>query len=319
MSLANLKVFNEYTYAFLQEKIAQEIALFNTATNGGLVLRSAKHQGDYSDEASYKRIAGLVRRRDAYGAGAVGAVDINMLLKTSVKIAAGTPPVNVDPGWWDWIARNPEEAAVLFAQQLAEDTLADMVNTAIKAIVAALTNVGATVVYDGTAGKATLNALNSGAALFGDRAGDIKVWLMHSKPLFDIYDAALTNANVLFSFGTVKVVQDGLGRPFVVSDAPDLAYTSSGAKYHTIGLSSNAAVVEQNPDYHQNIDERNGFENITRTLQAQWSYNLGLKGFAWDKDNGGHSPTNSAIGTGTNWDQVAANIKDISGVLVNSQ
>lgn len=319
MSLTNLQVFNQYAYSTMLELLAQNIALFNAATKGGLVLRSAANQGDYTDMAAYKRISGLVRRRDAYGSGSVSAVDINHLLATSVKVAAGTPPVNIDPHFWQWIQRSPDEAGVIIGQQLAEDTMGDMVNTAIKALVAAITNVGSAVLYDGTAATLSLGALNSGAAKFGDRAQDLQCWLMHSKPLFDLFGAALTNANVLFNFGTVKVMQDGFGRPFVVSDAADLTYTSSGTKYHTLGLANGAAVVEQNNDFLENVQTINGDENIKRTYQAQWTYNLGLKGFAWDKTSGGHSPSNSALGTGTNWDQYAASIKDTSGVLVNSQ
>lgn len=319
MSLTNLQVFNQYAYTTMLERITQMIQLFNTATRGALVLRAGTNQGDYSDETFYSRISGLIRRRDAYGSGDVAAVDLTMLLATSVKVASGTPPVNIDPHWWQWIQRSPDEAGVVLGLQLAEDTLADMVNTAIKSLIAALTNVGATVVYDGTAGNISLAKLNTSQALFGDRMQDIGVWIMHSKPVVDIYGSALTNTEQLFQFGNVQVRQDGFGRPFVVTDAPDLPYTSSGQKYHTLGLVPGAAIVERNNDYTENIETKNGKENITRTFQAQWTYNLGLKGFAWDKTNGSYSPTNAALGTGTNWDKVATSVKDLPGVLVNTQ
>lgn len=318
MSLANLKVFNQYVYTTFQELFSYNLQLFNAATNGALQLRSAANQGDYSEATLYARIAGLVRRRNAYATGAVAAVDINMLLATSVKIAAGTPPVNIDPHFWQWILRSPDEAGVVIGRQLAEDTLADELAMAIKALVAALTTVGATVVHDGTAAVLSLGVLNSGSALHGDRAGDIVTWIMHSKVWHDMIAGALTNTAQLFTFGTVKVMQDGLGRPFVVTDQPDLPYVSTGTKYHTLGLVSGAALVEQNPDYIENMETKNGFDNITRTWQAQWSYNLALKGFAWDKTSGGPSPSTAAIATGTNWDVYASSIKDLPGVIVNS-
>lgn len=319
MSLANLKVFNQYAYTTFLELLAYNVNLFNAATRGALALRSASNQGDYSDATLYSRISGLVRRRNAYGTGAVSAVDLNMLQATSVKVAAGTPPVNIDPHFWSWIQRSPDEAGVVIGKQLAEDSLADQVSMSVKALVAALTNTGATVVSDGTAANLGLGALNTGAALFGDRAQDILCWVMHSKPWHDMIAAALTNTSQLFVFGTVKVMQDGLGRPFIVTDQPDLPYTSSGQKYHTLGLVSGATLVEQNPDYLENIETRNGDENITRTWQAQWTYNLALKGYAWDKSNGGHSPSTAALATGTNWDAYATSIKDLPGILVNSQ
>lgn len=318
MSLANLKVFNQYTYTTFLELLNHNIQLFNAATKGGLILRGGNNQGDFSESALYSRIVGLVRRRDAYATGAVAAKDLAMLQSTSVKVAAGTPPVNITPHWWQWIMRSPDEAGVVLGKQLAEETLSDMLAVAIKAHVAALTNVGATVVHDGTAGNASLAKLVAGAALYGDRSQDIACWVIHSKPMTDLWQGNLTNAVNLFTFGTVKIVTDGFGRPFVITDQPDLAYVSTGTKYHTLGLTPGAVLIEQNPDYIENIETKNGDENITRTWQAQWSYNVGLKGFAWDKANGGKSPTNAALAIGTNWDRFATETKDLAGVIVNT-
>lgn len=318
MSLANLKIFNQYAYTMFLELLNHNIQLFNAATQGGLVLRGGNNQGDYSDVALYSRISGLIRRRDAYGSGAVTAKDLAMLQQTSVKVAAGTPPVNIDPHWWQWIQRSPDEAGIVLGKQMAEDTLADMLAVAIKTFVAALTNVGATVVYDGTAGNLTLAKCVTGSALFGDRSQDIACWVLHSKPIFDLWGATLANAAQLFHFGTVKIMTDGFGRPFIITDQPDLIYTSSGTKYHSLGLSAGAVLIEQNPDYIDNIETKNGDENITRTWQAQWTYNVGVKGFQWDKTNGGHSPSNAALATGTNWDRYATEVKDLAGVVVNS-
>ncbi len=318
MSLSTLKVFNRYVYLAATELIAQNIALFNDATRGAFVLRGAANQGDYSDEASYAFLSGLVRRRNAYGSGAVSEKELSMLLNTSVKIAAGTPPVRIDPNQWKWIQRSPAEAGVVIGKQLGEQTFADMLNTAIKAFVAATLNVGATVVYDGTAGNLSLGVMNTTASLFGDRSQAIAAWLMHSKSWHDMVGAAITNSNNLFVFGNIRVTTDGLGRPLIVTDAPDLTYTSSGTKYRTLGLVSGAAIVEQNADYTENVETNNGDENIIRTFQAEWSYNLGLKGYAWDKSNGGASPSNAALGTGTNWDKFATSVKDLAGVMVQT-
>lgn len=320
MSLTNLQVFNQFTRTTALELLAQQIALFNAASGGTIVLRGSANKGDFSDETFYQRIVGLVRRRDAYGSGAVTAKSLVELLKSSVKVAAGTPPVNIDPGWWNWIGENPEIAGAQYGKQLGEEMLADMLNTAIKAYVAAVSNVGASVVYDGTAGKPTLNVLNRGAQLFGDRSSAIAAWIMHSTSWHDLVDAALTNTAQLFQFGTVSIQRDALGRPYIVTDAPDLFdATPTPDNYRILGLTQGAIVVEQNPDYTENIETKNGTENITRTIQSEWSYNLGLKGYTWDKDNGGASPTNAALGTGSNWDKVATSHKDTAGVLVKVQ
>lgn len=319
MALSDLAVFSEYAYSTMTEMQDQQIGLFNAATRGGLVLQSGNHQGDYSDEAMWAKISGLVRRRNAYGSGTVAEKVLEHLTETSVKVAAGTPPVRIDPGMMKWIQRSPEEAGVVVGKQMAEDSIADMLNTAVLVYAAAIGQV-ANVVYDHSAtGVMSLVALNKGAAKFGDRAGAIVAWVMHSKSAFDIYGEALTNANRLFVFGNVRVIEDGFGRPLVVTDSPNLITAGTPDTYAALGLTPGAVLVSQNGDYTDNVETKNGDENIIRTYQAEWSYNVGIQGFAWDKTNGGKSPTNTALGTATNWDRYATSDKDLAGVLVKAQ
>lgn len=323
MALSDLAVFSEYAYSTMTEMQDQQIGLFNGATRGGLVLQSGNHQGDYSDEAMWAKISGLVRRRNAYGSGAVAEKVLEHLTETSVKVAAGTPPVRIDPGMMKWIQRSPEEAGVVVGKQMAEDSIADMLNAAVMCYAAAVGQV-ANVVYDhsGT-GTMSLIALNKGAAKFGDRAGALVAWVMHSKSAFDIYGEALTNATRLFVFGNVRVIEDGFGRPLVVTDSPNLVLPDAGGvgvdHYQALGLTPGAVLVSQNGDFTDNVETKNGDENIIRTYQAEWSYNVGVQGFAWDKTNGGKSPTNAALGTATNWDRYATSDKDLAGVLVKAQ
>lgn len=320
MALSDLAVFSEYAYSTLTEMQDQQIGLFNAATRGGIVLQSGSHQGDYSDEAMWAKISGLVRRRNAYGSGAVAEKNLEHLQDTSVKVAAGTLPVRIDPGMMKWIQRSPEEAGVVVGKQMAEDSVADMLNTAILVYAAAIGQV-ANVVYDHSAtGTMSLVALNKGAAKFGDRASAIVAWIMHSKSAFDIYGEALTNANRLFVFGNVRVIEDGFGRPLVVTDSANLINTAPTPDvYMALGLTPGAVLVSQNGDFTDNVETKNGDENIIRTYQAEWSYNVGLQGFAWDKTNGGKSPTNASLGTATNWDRYATSDKDLAGVLVKAQ
>lgn len=334
--LDNLLVFSEWAQTTRTEVLRQQIGLFNEASNGAIVLRPKANEGDFSDETYWKEIANLARRRNIQGSATLTPVELAQLSDTAVKIAAGSFPVNLPPAMFTWIGKNPEEGGAVVGKQLAEASLQDMLNTGLIAARAALGSI-AGVYYDGAAGNLTLNALNRGAQKRGDRAGDIAVWIGHSKPMHDLYDAALTNANNLFSFGTVNIVQDGFGRRYIMSDSPSL-YVAGGIDdgdgssgdgdaggstpidaYYTLGLVPGAILVEDNGDFTDNWDTRNGGENIARTYQAEWTYNLGLKGFAWDKTNGGRSPSNAALSTATNWDRTTAENKNLGGVLVRSR
>lgn len=320
MALSDLAVFSEYVYSSLSEVIAQQVELFNAASGGAIVLRQAANEGDYSDIALWAKVAGLVRRRNAYGSGAVASKELEHLLDTMVKVAAGTPPVNMPPSMFTWIQRNQEEGGAVIGQQLAGDMLGDMLNTAIMAYVAALSG-EADVTHDYSAtGTLSLPVLNTGASKFGDRANDLRAWVLHSKSMFDMFGAALANTEALFNFGTVNVRQDGFGRPFVITDSSALVNTTPNPDvYRTLGLVTGGIIVEANNDFDDNIETSNGDENIQRTYQAEWTYNLGIKGYSWDKTSGGKSPNDAALATANNWDRYATSHKDTAGVIVLSQ
>lgn len=325
-TLSQLQVFNRYLYLSMTEVIDQQIELFNAASAGTITLQSSNHQGDYNDAAFWQLISGLVKRRNSRGSGAVAQKDLEQLLDTSVKVAAGTPPVSIPPGRMTWIQRNPEEQGTVYGQQLAKAMMQDMLNTAITGVYAALSQVttggvtGNGVVYDGTADTMTPTALVQGQKLFGDRGSAIKAWIMHSKVINDLWIDNLTNTERLFKYESVSINADPFGRLFIVTDSDSLiATTPTPDEYHTLGLVPGAVYVGQNNDFDSNIETSNGDENILRTIQSEWTYNLGVKGFAWDKANGGASPTDAAIGTSTNWDQNVTSLKDVAGVIVDTQ
>lgn len=321
MALSNLAVFQEYAQTSMTETQDQAVDKFNGAVRGGIILTSKAHEGDFSTTSIWAKLQGLVRRRNAYGSGSVAALTLTQLLDTSVKVAAGTPPINIDPGMMKWIQKSPEEAGVVIGKQMAEDSVADMLNTAILVYVSAVGNI-AEVNYDGTAATAKLESLNSGVSKFGDRSQDIVAWLMHSKSAFDIYGQALANQTRLFEFGTIQVRDDGFGRPIIMTDSPNLVLIDGGGAgihhYYQLGLAAGGVVVEQGNEFTDNIETSNGDENILRTYQAEWVYQLGMKGISWDTATGGKSPNDAALGAAANWDQFATSHKDLPGVMVTT-
>lgn len=324
MALSDLAVYSEYAYLSMTEVLAQQIELFNGASAGTIVLVPAAHQGDFSDEAFFAKISGLVRRRNAYGSGAIAQKSLKHLVDTSVKVAAGTSEIRLDPGQFRWIQQNPEVAGAALGQQLAGDLLADMLNTAIGCGVAALSQTAA-VVKDVTAVAAPGDVpsfvnMTEAAGLFGDRQNAIRAWIMHSTPVTGLFVNALTNAERLFSYETVNVIRDPFGRLFVVTDSPSLQWSTAApaSGFYSLGLVQGGLYVGQNNDFDAMEQGKTGDENLIRTYQAEWSYNTGVQGYAWDKPNGGKSPTDAALFTSTNWDKYATSHKDLAGVLLKS-
>lgn len=319
MALSDLAVYSEYAYTTMNEMFAQEVEKFNGASQGTIVLSSAANQGDYNDKVMWQKVSGLVRRRNAYGTGAVTAKKLTNIIDTMVKVAAGTPPVELNPGQFAWIQANPELAGVILGEQLAKDMLADMLNTGIMAGYAAMIQ-NTNILYNATADTPdtlTMGALVKAAAKLGDRAQDINAWVTHSLPYHNLTSTNVANGSQLFTYGTVAIVADIQGRPFIITDCAaliDVAATPD--TYHVLGLTPNAISVEQNNDFFANESTTNGNDNINRTWQAEWSYNLGIKGYAWDKTNGGKSPNDAALATSTNWDKFVTSDKDGPGVIL---
>jgi len=317
MALSDLTVYSEYAYKTLTELYAQEVDKFNAASNGCISLSAAANLGDFQNEASWQKISGLVRRRNAYGTGAVTAKKLVNIVDTMVKIAAGTPPIEINPSQFLWIQQSPEIAGATLGKQLAVDLMADMLNTSLAAAYAAMVQTTA-ILYDATADTpATLSpaALTKAAAKMGDRYGDIGAWVVHSTPIHNFWGNNISNSVNLFNYGTVNVMADPFGRRFIVTDSPSLLVAT---KYYTLGLVEGAIRIEQNNDYLDNVASLNGNDNITKTWQAEWSYNLGIKGYSWDATNGGKSPNDAAIVLSTNWDKYASSDKDGPGVILKT-
>lgn len=330
MALSDLAVFNEYAYDSFTEINRQQLELFNSATEGCFQLRGGANQGDYNERAFFEKVSGgLVRRRNAYGSGAIAAAAMSHVTDVSVKVAAGTPEVSIPPGQFKWIQQNPEVAGAAMGKQLAADSLADMLNVGLGACYSALAQVSAivtnisvvTATTVAAANEPSWDALNTAASKFGDRSSEIRGWVMHSAPMHKLFSKNLANAQGLFTYGSVNVVRDPFGKFLVMTDSANLfALDTVPAPdvnlYRILGLTPGAIEIQQNPDYTENWQTENGDENIQRSYQAEWSYNLSVKGFAWDKGNGGPSPTNAALFTSTNWDRIATSEKDLAGVLL---
>ncbi|EZQ10744.1 major capsid protein [Acinetobacter sp. Ver3] len=315
----DLQVFNKQTYAAMSETVAQDVAKFNEASQGAVQLISQPFNGDFDIEASFKAIDGIVRRRNAYGQGAVQAKRLQQMLDVAVKVAAGTPPIRYEKQQYLWVLQNPEIAALTIGEQLAKAKIADMLNAGLLAGSSAIGgNTNAT--HGDGAGDATFRLLNAGAAKLGDRSSAIRAWVLHSTTMHNLFDNALANSENLFRYDGINVVRDPFGRLFVVTDSSALVGDNSGtAFYKTLGLVEGGVVVNDSNDFNAELRPITGGENIEYEYQAEWSYGVGVKGYAWDQSAGGKSPNDAAIGTSTNWDLIATSVKDTAGVLVKSK
>lgn len=318
MATSDMIIFNEQTQLVATETVAQALAAFNEASGGAILIGSSSTLGDYIEEASYKAISALVTRRDAYGSGTLSTKALQQIKDVSVKIDQSIGPVEWTIEQFQRLLKNESEAGIIIGEQAAEAMIQDYLNTTASSLAAAIGN-QATLVNDYSAtGTAKLVELNKAAGKFGDRQQSLVAWLMHSKVFTDLTNEAVTNTNRLYNIGNIQVMQDGLGRRYVVTDAPSLVVAGAPDTYNTIGMVPGAAMVETQPLLTMTQPKADQ-ENMGTIWKGESSFTLGLKGYAWDIANGGKSPTDAEVATGTNWDLIASSTKDTAGVMLISQ
>ena len=319
MALTDMVVFNTQIQTVATEIVDQNVEAFNEASGGTLLLGSQSSIGDFVEEASYKLISNLVGRRNAYGSGALSTKAIEQLKDVAVKVDQSVGPMEWTAEQFARLGKSEEEAGLIIGEQAAQGMIQDYLNTAASSLVGAIGNNAAMVNNYAATGTAKLVELNSTAGLLGDRQMSLAAWLMHSKVFTDLTNEAVTNTSQLYMIGNIRVMEDGLGRRYIVTDAPALQnLTPTPDEYHTIGLVPGAAMIETSP-FRSQTTGLVSQENMGTVWKGESSFNIGLKGYAWDVANGGKSPDDTALALGTNWDKIATSDKDTAGVLFISQ
>lgn len=324
MSLSQMAVFNKYFMPATIETLAQLVDKFNAASGGAIRLTTEGFEGDFLQESFYAAIHSARRRVDRYATNnAAIPTDLTQLKHSSVKVAGGFGPVRYEPSQMTWLNKPTAEGVEVASRNFAEALLQDQLNTAIAALVAAIGNQGSDTTVDVSTGsgakKVDYLAVNESHALFGDHSSLIVAQVMDGVAYHNFIGQNLANNETLFQAGNVRVV-DILGRVSVVTDAPALYSAAvpspaTPAKRRVLSLVAGAATVTDSRDIISNIETSNGKERIETTLQIDYTFGLGLKGYSWDEGNGGKSPTDVELATGSNWDKIASSIKHTAGVM----
>lgn len=314
MSLSEMQVFNEYYMEPTIETLGQMLEVFNERSNGTIRLTTDGFSGDFQERSFWSAVHSARRRVNRYGAnGAVAATDLAQLKESSVKVAGGFGPIRYEPSQMTWLQKPTVEAIEVASQNFAEAMLQDMVDTSLAALVGAINNVGATAARS-VAATASYAEMNNTHALFGDSSGSLACSVMNGTVAHQLIGANLANAERLFESQGVLVI-DILGKPVLITDSASLSVAGTPNKYAVLSLTEGAATVFDGGDVIGNIDTSNGNQRIETTMQVDYTFGLALKGYTWDTANGGKSPDDAALGTGSNWDKTLSEIKQTAGVL----
>lgn len=315
MALTDLKVFSQYIKEATIETVSQEIDKFNASSNGAIILSATGFDGDFLQESMFASLHSAQRRVDRYGANATQvSTPLAEVQKNSVKVAGGFGPILWRPADLEWMQKDEAGAIEAISRNLSEAIIKDQLNTGILGAVSAISNIAGLTNDISASGAVTYSAINNGHAKFGDRSTSLVASVMSGAVYHRLVGQNLANSEQLFQSNGILVV-DILGKATIITDSPALSEAGTPNKDKVLSLSSGGIVISDGTSLVTNIDQSNGKQVIETTMQADYDFGIGIKGFAWDTANGGKSPTDAEIATGTNWDQIATSIKDTAGVI----
>ncbi len=315
MALSNMQVYDTEIYTTTIELLGQKLDSFNSASGGTIVLNTNAWRGNYTKESFFQSIAGAQRRVDRSIANtSQAATALSQGEFVGVKVAGGFGPIIFEPSQITYLNENPESAIMAISEGFSDALLADQLNTAVGAAVAAVENISALVNDVSASAGLSQQALNAGHFKFGDMQGMLIADVMHSTGNESLIDKALANGEQLFVSSNVTVVSI-LGKVIIVSDIPSLLVSGTPNKTKVLSVTVGGIIVSNSSDIITNMETTNLKKRIETTWQADYTFGLQLKGYAWDVANGGSSPTDAELFTGSNWDIAVTSTKHSLGTL----
>jgi hypothetical protein len=319
----DLKLYDEQIQAGMWEGVAQALTAFNAASAGTILTSSKSHPGNYSKEAMWGMISGLLSARDPLTTSNATAVKPAQVELIGVKTKTIIGPVEITLDALRAIETPLDEYSFVLGQQIGQAKVQRMINLAVAAVEAALqaqTDLNYSAL---TLSTKTLKTayLVSAMAKMGDAGQRIAAWVMHSKQYFDLVGAQigenLTGMSDKIVYGASAAT---LGRPVVISDIPALINdVASTDTYQVLGLVPGAVSIEESEQSAMVSQIISGQKNLINRTQGEYAATIKVKGCQWDVTSGGAAPSDAAIGTHTNWDKVATSIKDLPGVRLSVQ
>lgn len=321
---SDFKIYNDQVHAGMVETLVQNTEAFNAAANGAIILRTNRKPGEFDLESFFPTTANLIARRDPTVVTAVGDTKVTQGEIARVKLNRRIGPVanTLDSFRKIGSQANVNSLSFLIGTQIAKAQIAGWLNDGLLALSAALI-AQASNFEDDSGATITTNGLVDALAKYGDAASRIGIWVMHSKPYYDLVKAQIAaNITNVSNFNVAQAQPVTLNRPVLVTDSGSLVITDGGGAgidtYKTLGLSASALLLEDSEEELIHAEIQSGLENLVVRIQGEYAFNMGLKGFTWDVTNGGANPDATALGTATNWDKVLTSHKDLAGVVLET-
>lgn len=323
----DFKIIEDQFYAGMTEILEQQTNFFNAQSNNAIRMVDVDRLGNFAEEMYFKQIGDLITRRDIASTDDVTDKKLESDSKIGPKLNRKIGPVANTVDSLKKIGSTQEEFSFYLGQQTAKAKLVDWLNTAFLAGKTAIVQGGSGVYADKTGESNTelsYNFMVDLLSLFGDKAGDIAAFGMHSVPFFQLFKDGLSNYKIDRVAGSLIVngVPAAMGRAVIVSDSPSLIDPTGGGtapdvpSYFTLGLTEDAIVVEESEEDSMIGEWVTGKENLIYRIQGEHAYNVKVKGYSYSGET--VNPDDTALGTGANWAKKASDDKSTAGTIVET-
>lgn len=315
MALTAIEVFESTVYKAGQDLLKENVEVFNSNSNGAIVMSSTSIQGDFAQRLDLHLGKDLIKSRNPYANTNVASKGFNRVKSNVVKLGLGLNPIEWTNAEFTWVKQNPSLAGVKIARAMAQQSLKAMAEFAIGSVATCLNSNTAVKTSIASGSKITHSDLIQAISPMGDQFDDIKLYVMHSKQYFELMDSTFKNSERLFNFGNVTVMRSALGQHFLITDNSGL---KSGNDYYTLGLKSGSVAVGNEDDFTQATNTITGRENIGYIYQAEWTSSLQVTNYRYKTSDTMNGLSLAQVTNTANWERISEDVKDETGVILVS-
>lgn len=303
---SDLIIYNDLAQTAFLERRQDNLAIFNQASNGAIVLDNIFIEGDFRKRAFYK-IGGTIDHRDVDSSKKVAGKKIAAGESVDVKAPWKYGPYETTEEAFKRRGRDVAEFSELVGTDAADASLEGYIKYSLAALGSAI---GANTEMVVTANIASdgKKTLTKGLRQYGDKFNRVSLFVMHSTTYFDIVDQAIVNKVYEEAGVVIYGGQPGtLGKAVLVTDtAPTDAI---------FGLVPGAVTITESQEPTFRSYQINDQENLAVGYRGEGVVNVGVLGYSWDETKG-KNPDLTQLGTQGNWKKHFTSNKLTAGVMI---
>lgn len=304
---SDMVIHNDLAQTAYLERLQDNLAVFNEASRGAIIVEDDLIQGDFKKEAFYK-LGGEIEHRDVNSTDPADGKKIGMGERVGVKVPFKYGPYETTEEAFKRRLRSPKEFSMLVGYDYADALIQGYWKYSTAALGAAIgsnSDMMVTAKFSEHGKKVLTKAMRK----FGDQFGKMALWIMDSASYLTIVDDAITTK--LYEEAST-VIYGGLpgtmGIPVLVTDQ---------AKADTLyGLQPGAVRIKNSQVPGFRSYDINTQENLAVGIRAEGAFNLDVLGYSY-KESAGANPNLATLGATSNWEKHVKSNKNTAGVIVN--